>query len=177
MNSDLLNTLGISREELLKLVVEKLADISHESGDLYNDVSNEISKRLNTLFEQRINSLVDEVLSKEMDRLLNATITPTTIWGEPAGEPTTIRDALLEKSKQYWETKVDRNGNPVQKGSYGPSTSRSEWLMSKLLQEEFDQVVKQNIVNVVGALKEVMREDIAKKTSTVLDELIRVKTK
>ena len=176
MNNELLNALGVTQEELLKLAVEKLADMMADQEDMYDKTQEEISRRLDKLFAKRIDAALNDFLKEELDRLVSATVTPTDIWGEKIGEPTTIRDALIAKAKDYWATKVDSNGDPA-KNNYGRSQPRSEWLMSKLLQTEFDAVVKQNIVNVLGALKESMREDIAKKTSAVLDELIRVKTK
>jgi hypothetical protein len=116
-------------------------------------------------------SKVDEILMREMERIMSTEITPVNIFGDREGKPTTIRATLAERAKVFWEEKVNGEGR---RESYGGSP-RYEWLFNRVIKDEFEKVVKQNIVNMVGAFKDALKADAATVTAKHIDDLIKVK--
>ena len=168
------NMFGITKEEVLDLAAQKVADmaIADNSDTVYQKAMDIVKARLDKLFGERITAAVEAALKGELETILSETITPVDVWGDKAGKPTTLRAAMRDKSSEFWTQHVDSNGNP----SSGYNTKpRWEVVMKKFLSTEFDTVIKQNIVEVVGALKASMKVDLAKRCDTVLDDLIRVK--
>jgi hypothetical protein len=167
----------ITKEELLEIAAKKLIEnLSLDESDLVEYARGQVLETIKTSLAQKVVSEVDSVLKKHMDALLENEIIPVTIWGEKCGNPTTIKAALHERTRDYWNTKVDKNsGNPAS-DSYYNTITRAEWLASKVAAAEFDGVIKQNLVNIVAAFKDALREDAAKKIDSMLNELLRVKS-
>ena len=168
------NMFGITKDEVLNLAAEKVADMAVAQNDdnVYAKAMAIVKERLDKMFAERITTAVECALKGELETILSETITPVNLWGEKAGKETTLRAAMRDRSANFWTETVDSNGNP----SSGYSTKpRWEVVMKKFLATEFDTVIKQNIVEVVGALKASMRVDLANRCNAVMDELIRVK--
>lgn len=165
---------GITKEEVLNLAAEKVADmaITQEDGSVYAKAMEIVKGRIDKLFGEKINAAVEKALCEATEHILSETITPVDIWGERAGKSTTLRAALRDKACTFWTQKVNPDGVPCD--SYG-CKPRYEVVMGKFIKVEFDAVIKQNIVEVVGALKAAMRIDIGAKCNAVLDDIIRVK--
>jgi hypothetical protein len=168
------NLFGITKEEVLNLAAQKAADMAVEDGgeNVYDAAMQIVRDRLDKVFGERINAAVDNALSAELEKVLSEKITPVNLWGEKAGNPITLRAAMRDKSAEFWSQTVNSKGEPS--SGYG-TVPRWEFVMRKFLNTEFDAVIKQNIVEVVGALKASMRADIAAKCNAMLDDLIIVK--
>lgn len=89
------------------------------------------------------------------------------------GQANYIRESLSVKALKYWNEKVDNEGRASDSYSSKP---RHEWMFRKITGEEFDKVVKQNIVNLVAAFKDAIREDEKNKIDSYLNELLKVKS-
>lgn len=168
------NMFGITKDEVLNLAAEKVAymAVAENDNNVYQKAMVIVKERLDKLFSERITADVESAIKGELETILSETITPVDVWGEKAGKPTTLRAAMRDRSADFWTQTVDSKGNPS--SGYG-TTPRWEVVMKKFLTTEFDNVIKQNIVEVVGALKASMRVDLANRCNAVMDELIRVK--
>lgn len=167
------NPFNITREELLELAAQKLADQFTDEDNLSESVNKRINERIEKVFATGLNQRIDAFLMAEMDKLVRTEICPVDIWGDKAGKPTTIRDSLAIKAHNFWNELVDDKGNPTT-SSWG-SKKRHEWLFQKIVGEEFASVVKQNLVNLIVAFKDAVREDAKANIDKHLSELIRVK--
>lgn len=182
------NPWGITREEVLKLAADKLLaayDGRHEGaeGDEYS-LNESLMTRLEKLisaalkeimakqYPQGMQAIIETRLTAEMEKVMSTEYTPVNIWGDREGKPTSIRAAILDRARDYWDAKVGSDGNP---GSYG-GKPRHEWLFGKLVQEEFAKAVGQNLTNIVGALKDALQADAVKTVTEHIDKIIKVKT-
>ena len=167
------NTLGITREEILELAAQKLADQYSDESDLSDLANKKINERIERLVGNTLAKKVDETLTAEVEKLLRTEVVPVDIWGDKTGEPTTIKAALHKRAAEFWSEKVDGDGKP---STYYSGKPRHEWLFSKIAAEEFSKAIKQDFVNIIGALKDSLRADYAKRADEYLNELIKVKS-
>lgn len=154
MNAINLDALGITKEEILNRAAEKAAaDILGE--DLYDYAENMLKKRINETVEKVLEDRIEKTLSEVMGRILEEEVTPRNIWGEKQGEPTTIKAALSERAREFWQVRVGNDGKPSQYGGQ----PRHEWLVQQTVKTEFEAAIKANINEVVDGFKQAMRKD------------------
>jgi len=167
------NPFGITREELLEMAAQKLADMYAENDDLAASVSAKIEDRIKQLFAETITVRIETFLHAEMERLISMEIRPVDIWGKPTGAPTTIRAQLAARAKEFWDTKVDTDGRP----STYSKTPRHEQLLRKIVGDEFREAMRQNVVNIAAQFKDAVRDDLKAKVDGYLNEFFRVKSR
>lgn len=164
---------NITREEVLNLAAQKLADSFGDTEFIEGIASRLIKERVEAIIKERTIPRIDRFLTEQLEGLVSKEFVPVDMWGAPTGKPTTIRDQITTRAKEYWETRVDSEGRP--NSSYG-SKPRHEYMFSKLVAAEFANAVSQNIVNVAGALKDALIDECNATVRKKIDELIRVKT-
>lgn len=167
------NPFGITKTEIVELAAQKLADQLADIESLSDLVGSKIEARIKILFETSLNSKVDAFLAVEMERILSQEICPVTIWGDKIGKPTTLKNVLNERAKEFWNLKVSEDGKPCD-SYYGKP--RHEWLFAKIVKDEFAAAVKQNIVNLVGSFKDAISANAQQITKEHIDSIIKVKT-
>lgn len=166
--------------QLLDLAAQKLADGYRDEGELYDRADSIIRKRIDDLFKEKINDLVDAALTSKLEEVMNQTIQPVDIFGDKTGEPTTIKGALVDKAKDFWNTKVDSNGKPIDKERYysrNSTKTRAEWLLGRIVSEEFASQVKANATQITGAFKEAMAKDAHDMIDKHINALIKTKVR
>lgn len=169
------NPFGITREEILNLAAQKLAD-EHGDCDYISELAQKtICQRVDEYFKSTVKSKIDTYLAESMEKLVSTEIAPVNIWGEKTGEPTTLRDAMAEKARDYWNVVVNDDGKPSDR--WGAKLTRAEWLMKKIAGEEFSAAIKQNLTNIVGAFKDALRDQAQKDIGEHLNKILAVKTK
>lgn len=164
-------SLGFSEEALLNLAAQKIADQFWDADNLGCRAEKMLEERVNQAVPKQLNQKIDNLLEEEMRRILSAEIIPCDMWGDRVGPPTTIRDQITVRARSFWEERVDEKGKL---SSYG-GKPRHEHMMRQIVQEEFDKAIKQNVVNIVGAMKIAAKAHAEKITNEALDNLIKVK--
>lgn len=170
------NPFNITREELLNLAAQKLADQAQDESELIEMANKLVREKVEKALAQSVLASVDKFLADEMEKILSQTICPVDVWGDRTGAPTTLRATLHERAKAYWAENVDGEGKLVTNSWSSSGKPRAEWLMCKVAGKEFEGVVKQNIVNIIGALKDAVRDDMKANVDKYLNELIKVKS-
>lgn len=169
------NPFGITREEILNLAAEKLADQHGDFDDINTLAQKTICQRVDEYFAATVKSKIDTYLAETMHKLVSTEIAPVNIWGEKTGEPTTLRDAMAEKARDYWNVVVNDDGKPSDR--WGAKLTRAEWLMKKIVGEEFSAAMKQNLTDIVGTFKDALRIQAQKDIGEHLNKILAVKTK
>jgi hypothetical protein len=123
-----------------------------------------VYERLST----RVNAAVDEQLRVEMTNIMAEKITPVNVWGEIAGEETTLREALRQRAREFWEVKIDKDGRP---NKYG-GTERYKTLMQQLLKDEFSAAVRENAGEIVAAFKAAVKGNLQSMVNEHIEKLI-----
>lgn len=160
--------LGIGKEELLELAATKLADHLADLSELESAVTEKIDERISRALGDKLRERIDSFLTAELTKLVDQKFTPVDMWGESTGKPTTIREALSERAKKFWEMPVDEHGR---ESTYG-GTPRHERLYGKIVREAFEQAVKENAELIVSKFKEAIRADALKLTADHINKLI-----
>lgn len=167
--------LNINEEDLKAAIVEKATDeILQADDDLSALISKEVRKRLDKIFvdraEAQIQAAIDEAVATSFEREYRR----VTAWGEPDGPPTSIRKELERTVGAYWSETVDpRTGKTS--SSYGAVT-RAEYLMTQVCAQDFTDGLKASVTSVTGALKDGLRNELAKQMDRMLAEVFRVKS-
>lgn len=164
-------TAEILREQIVDLAATKVADEVLGEGELHDRVERIVQSRIEAAVSKGLHERIEATLAAEMESILATTITPTDIWGDRTGPPTTIRDALAARAKDFWDVRVDKDGKP---SSYG-GAPRHEHLMRRLLDEEFTKAVRENASVIVSAFKAAVKADGARILNEHIDALIKVK--
>jgi hypothetical protein len=87
------------RKGLAAEVAKVLApQLRSEMVEVVREVANEVA-------HERVAAVVDEVMAGEIRK--------TNSWGEPTGEPVTLREILVAEVKTALERKVDTHGRPA----------------------------------------------------------------
>jgi len=163
MNAINMEALGISSDDIMDRAAQKIADEVMDHERVRDLADNYIRAQVDEIIGKRLESQIEATLSEVMGSILNEEVTPRNIWGEKQGKPTTIRAALSERAKDFWQVKVNKEGKPSD--SYG-SMPRHQWLMERTVKGEFESAIKANIDEVVDGFKAAMREDAGKWIAT-----------
>lgn len=163
------NPFGITKEEVLNLAAQKLADACADNEELESIAKEEIRLRVTEHLNSSLNRKMDEFLTAEMTALIQKEIIPVDVFGDKCGNPTTIRAALMERARIFWEVKVDREGKMEHYGG----TPRHEHLMRKILDEEFAKAVKDNATVIVAEFKKAITADCTRIVKEHIDKLIK----
>lgn len=163
------NPFGITRDEILNLAAQKVADEYPDNGDIEEMVRKQLRDRVEQVVNETVLKKIDAFLTEEMTKIVSQEIAPLTIWGERIGKPTTIKNVLSERARVFWETKVNAQGSEE---SYG-GTARSTHLMTQIVDEQFKKAIKENLTEIVGAFKEAIKKDAVELTKKHIDSLIK----
>ena len=166
--------LGITKEEIMDLAASKIAAQFIDTEHLYDKVDRLVNQQVSEAVKTGLGDKIETLLSRHMESLLAQEIQPVTIWGETTGKPTTIKGALEDHAKRFWNQKVDADGKAT---DYYGAKPRFEWLFNKVVAEDFRKAVEQNITNMVGAFKDALAKDAGSKIEEHINNIIRVKTR
>lgn len=162
------------QEKLEQQIIEQAVDrIYGDEENIYHRIRDRVDARLNDALAKGLNSAIENAINEVMERALDDEIQPVNIWGEREGQPTTIRGALHERAKNFWHEKVDGKG---EKSTYG-GRPRYEHVLGIITAKEFDTQIKQNIINIAGAIKDAVRADFYKQVDEKLNEFFKVTSK
>lgn len=167
--------LNINEEDLKAAIVDKAAnEILRHDDDLSSMVRVGVKERLDKIFAERVNAQIHQQIDEAVINLFNHEYQRVTAWGQPEGEPTTMRKELEKTVTNYWSAKVDARTGKAD-GGYN-SVSRAEYLMTQICADDFTKHMKDAAVNVTATLKDGMRGQMAKVMDQILSELFHVKS-
>ena len=104
----------------------------------------EVQAKVGPIIEAQVNAIVEDAMTK--------VFTPVDEFGDPKGEPTTVKAILAKKAKSLLEEKVDMYGKTG--NTYGGRQSRAEYLVGKLFEEALDHAAKREIETIAKQAKE-----------------------
>lgn len=124
--------LGLSKEEITDLVVEKIVlsvmgeTVCDEDGDEIqrdSQFSHLIDRHVKKAIDDRVASIAEQyivpTISKTIDEFV---IRKTNEYGESKGEPMTFTEYLVSQGNSWLEQEVDYEGKPIERRNYHSST-------------------------------------------------------
>jgi hypothetical protein len=171
MSKKTINPMEITREELLNLAAQKLVDDAVLEDSLSEYAKSLIQKEIQKLFNDELKTKVDTFLTEEMSRVLGQEICPVDIYGEKAGQPTTLRAVLAERAKVFWNVNVDSQGREK---AYGGSP-RHQVMFREIINDEFKKAIAANIDLMAKTFKDALAADAVAITKAHIDKIIHLK--
>ena len=111
------------------------------------------------LLDQMQTAVIEAVTGKIGDVFLDVVDNPikkTNAWGEPKGDPVSLREVILEHAQTWLAEKVDSRGERTRyHGDKG--CPRIEFIVRKVIQDEFNSLMQEEIKQ----LREIARAEIA----------------
>lgn len=164
-----LEDIGLTNDDLIERVVQKIVDTLGDEYEFFSDLKQTVKTKVYERIGESMNRKVDAALDDAMGAILAEKICPVTIWGEQAGEETTLRDALAKQARTFWETNVDKDGKLTK--SYG-GKPRHQHLMEQLLKDEFSQAVREHATVIVDGFKAAVKGDLQSMVNAHIEKLI-----
>lgn len=122
------------------VIVERAASmLAHSSRDLNRKVQERAMQMVEEGMRARVDALIEETLTNPVRK--------TNDWGEPVGEPTTLR-AMVLKEAQGWLTR-----QPSRDGSRYRSDDATKASAAELVQKTVDEVMSRELAEQVKAAK------------------------
>lgn len=139
------------QEQIAKAIVaEAVCRLIDKCG---NDLTRIVQERVATAIEAHVNTIVEDALSK--------VFTPVDEFGDPKGEPTTVKAILAKKAKSFLEERVDNTGK-AQVSHYQATKPRAEYLVGKLFEEALDHAAKTEIKKIADQARDKAHVEVAR---------------
>lgn len=168
--------LNINEEDLKTAIVERAADeILKQDDDLTAMISMEVQRRLDKIFIDRAEAQIEAAIDHAVQTAFDREYQRVTSWGEPVGEKTSIRAQIDKVINGYWSEQVNAKSGKPDSG-YGDKVTRAEYLVTQMCAKDFSEQMRQDALNITGALKDGLRNQMAAVMDKTLNDLFRVKS-
>lgn len=167
--------LNINEEDLKAAIVERATDeILKQDDDLTVMISKEVKSRLDKIFIDRAEAQVAAAIDQAVQNAFDREYQRVTTWGESDGPKTSIRAQIDKVINGYWSEQVSaKTGKPHE--GYDKVT-RAEYLVTQMCAKDFSEQMRQDALNITGALKDGLRNQMAKVMDDTLNGLFHVKS-
>lgn len=165
----------IDQEKIEKAIVEQAVEELVGNEDIYNRVRTGVDERINKIFKDTAEAQISEAIAIAIRKGFEHSYQKVDSFGRPSGDKTTIAEQLEKQIGGYWNVQVDKDGKPTD-NSYSSKGNRAEWLMTKMVAEDFKGEMKQHIINLGGALKDKLREELHATVARLLSEVFYVRS-
>jgi hypothetical protein len=173
-----LNALGITPEDLIERVADKLSGIfANEEKDYAHDfearVERAVKARVEAVLEK---ALADHILPKVAAMVDGIMLQETNKWGEKRREKLSVTEYLVERADAYIREEVDYSGKPKGTDSYS-WTPRSTRIVH-LIHEHLDWHIKKAMEKAFGDVTSSVRKGLEEAAKIAIDSIkVTVATK
>lgn len=157
--TDILDYLNIDKEDIKQDIIDAVA----------NRIADEIGRDIKTQLKAKSSAAVENLITEIVCDLAEKTFTPVDHWGEPKGEPTTIKDMMVKSIENWWSAKVDSSGNVST--SYSAKLTRSEYFANKVVSEYVNSKLHLEMKAIIEAGKDKVREAMAKSVTEQIKKI------
>lgn len=163
----------LNQERIEAAIISEVSDRIIGEDELFDRVRKAVDKRISKLFTDQADAQIRDAIDVAIKDGFEREYHRTNSWGEREGEPTTIRKELENVIGSYWNEKVDQNGK---KSTYHSdrNLTRAEWIMTKLVADDFKGHMKQHVANLGGVLKDQLRASLHGTVNELLTQVFRV---
>ena len=162
-----IEALGVSKEELLKMVVDKSVEelLDREYDRISLEIDSRISEKIKDAYDQikdKVNERVDNITTEVVLAELKRPFQRTNHYGEPKGAPTTIEEIIIETSKEYMTTEADSRGEVRGRNSYASEYEpRASWMTRKIVTDVFSDQIKQSTKEATDEIRKQFPDKLA----------------
>lgn len=170
MNIEQLKELGISKEDVLKKVGDKLSEDA--KGWL---IESEISAAIHKAYKEKLDEVTEKLLPTIEKIIINLEFDDTSIFGELKGPSKTFLEFISSKVDEILNEKVTVN-NAGQEDRHGyNSIKRIDFLFKKQMQEQIQLDAKLNMEEIANIKLPVIAEALTRTMNDTLAKLEKIK--
>lgn len=188
MDIALLKQLGLSKDQITNMIVERCASelmrstSCNEYGEEETVSPSKLKQQLQELVTKRINEEVTRiadahVLPRVTEMVEGLTLQETNKWGEKKGEPLSFVEYLVARADAYMREKVNHAGKSEAEdgNSYNwkASTTRVSYLIHEHLQYSIKTAMEQAMKSANASIAGGIQTAVKIKLQEVLDEMNR----
>ena len=177
-----LESLGITSDELLNRVVDKIAediltDVSEDedgvSSRFASRVQQNLLRKVQAMIDAAVTKLGDELVKPRVEELIVGTILQrTTEWGEKKGEPIPFTTYLVQRADAYMREEVNFEGRSRDESrdsyTFKKAGTRISYAIDKHLQFHMEAAMKQSLVQANSTIAEGITSAVKIKLGEVL---------
>lgn len=164
----------LDQAKIEESIIAKVADDIVRDDDLYDRVRRAVDTRIDKIFTEAATKSIEAAVTEAIKAGFDREYSRVTAYGERVGAPTTIRKELEKLIAGYWNGTVDRSGKPST--SYGDKVTRAEWTMMQMVAKDFNDGMKQHVVDLGGSLKDGLRRELHETVNRLLSEVFHVRS-
>lgn len=154
-----LQDLGITNEDLVNRLVERLAEGLLDNDETFADrVHRSVQERIKEQTEWIAHGIAKEEIERQVKAVIDAPWQESTSWGEKRGEPKTFRELVNEKIAATLIRRVDSNGRLLEYGE-------GQKLIDFLIRSQVEATVKDEIKTAVTAAATAARNEVLGKVN------------
>jgi hypothetical protein len=149
MGNITLAELGITSEDLIGRIVDRLAGELNEDGYYGDRIDASMAAMVTDKINAAVTAIGDETLAaKVKDIVEGVTLQPTNQWGEKKAEPLTFIEYLIKRAETYLVDEVNYDGRSFEEyrrsgscGSWNKHTTRVVFLVQSHLQNRVKEAM------------------------------------
>lgn len=167
--------LNINEKELKDAIAERAADEILKEADLTGMIAEEVKSRMDKIFIDRAQAQIEAAIDHAVQNAFDREYQRVTSWGEAEGSKTSIRAQIDKVINGYWSEQVSAKTGKPDTG-YGDKVTRAEYLVTQMCAKDFSEQMRQDALNITGALKDGLRNQMAAVMDEMLNKLFHVKS-
>lgn len=138
-----------------------------------NDYDGGMRERIRDLAVERVAERVYAETDRIVAEHLAAPIQPTNEFGEPKGDPITLRDRVAQQVKRWLEEKVDRDGKTGRDPfSYQTTKTRAEWAIERAVDEVARKELEAEVRKAATEVKAQLNGKVTEATAATVKRLL-----
>lgn len=141
-------------DHFIDIVANKLA------AKLYDETKAIVTKAVRERAVDRVDDLLDDIMDERM--MLTST------YGEPKGEPTTLREAMIKAATDRLDQPVNQDGKRIDRNSYGTSYTYIQWRAEQTARTVLDKELTGQLSDAAKKIKDHAKNIVAAKLAAVL---------
>lgn len=140
----------------------------------YGRSSQDLVAHARKALDELISNTVAGKAASVIETMLAQPMRPTDAFGNPIGEPTTLRGALARRVTDWCNDVVDSEGKPTKGDGYNSSriAPRINWLLGRIVHGELQKLVDAEVKRIIEQLKASATQKIAVQIAEQVSKLV-----
>lgn len=173
MDKNILEAYGITPEILIEKIGDMIIDEFKPDESISVYTRGKIDQRIDAIFKDRVNDLIDSKIEQIMDEAFSIQITPIDQWGDPQGKPFTIRERMYEQATAFWGEKVDDSGKKYTGYNSNKYITRAQFMIEKAVKGEIEKAVKLSAEEATVIFRTALKKSQTDWVAKQIDELVK----
>ena len=168
-----LELLGVTKEALTEMVVERMAEIAETSAEFSEgNLTRRIKDLVKSHIDARIGALAEvHVLPRVSEFVDGLILQETNAYGEKRGEPKTIIEYMVARCDTYLNEQVDHAGKTKAEETYDFRPAKTR--LAHMIHEHLHYRIEESMRAVLGSGMKTLRDTILETSKIKLDEMAK----